>query len=141
VEGFLADVKSEGPEQTNCGAPATARADVDWHSYLVEHPGDANRLSVIAEMTPRTRPAHHWTFAGLHALAGSSTRVRLTGWLLLDPEHFNNVTGYVSPQGVPATNVWRVTIWELHPVTRIEVCQVGHWVDLDGGPAGGACGP
>jgi hypothetical protein len=47
-----------------------------------------------------------------------STRVRLSGWLLLDTEH---------PEEVGRT---RGTIWEIHPVMRIEARRGNRWVDI-----------
>jgi len=38
---------------------------------------------------------------------------------MLDPEHRNMVGKY------------RGTIWEIHPITKIEVFKDGQWVDLD----------
>ena len=43
----------------------------------------------------------------------------VSGWLMLDPEH---------PDQVGKT---RGTIWEIHPVMRMEVEQQGRWVPLD----------
>ena len=46
-------------------------------------------------------------------------RVRISGWMMLDPEH---------PDQVGKT---RGSIWEIHPIMKIEVNQNGSWVDLD----------
>ena len=46
-------------------------------------------------------------------------RVRISGWLMLDPEH---------PDQVGKT---RGTIWEIHPIMQIEVNQNGQWTPLD----------
>jgi len=45
--------------------------------------------------------------------------VRVSGWLLLDQEH---------PDQVGRT---RGTIWEVHPIMRFEVQRGGRWVALD----------
>jgi len=45
--------------------------------------------------------------------------VRISGWLMLDPEHRNHL------------NKYRGTLWEVHPITRIEVQQDSTWVLLD----------
>jgi hypothetical protein len=45
--------------------------------------------------------------------------VRISGWLVYDFEHF----------GVIGTR--RATVWEVHPITVIEVQQNGQWIDLD----------
>ena len=46
-----------------------------------------------------------------------------TGWLMFDPDHPSHL------------GVFRSTLWECHPNTKIEVWQNGAWVDL-GEPAG-----
>ncbi len=38
---------------------------------------------------------------------------------MLDPEHRNHL------------NKYRSTLWEVHPILKIEVSQNGHWVDAD----------
>jgi hypothetical protein len=40
-------------------------------------------------------------------------------YVFYDPDHANHLRRY------------RATMWELHPVTRIEVFRAGAWVDLD----------
>ena len=41
---------------------------------------------------------------------------------MLDPEHRNHLGRY------------RSTLWEIHPITKIEVFTNGKWVDLDQKP-------
>ncbi len=41
-------------------------------------------------------------------------------WLMLDPEHQDMINGGL-----------RSTLWEIHPITKIEVWNNGQWVDLD----------
>jgi hypothetical protein len=38
---------------------------------------------------------------------------------MFDPEHTNHLGKY------------RMTLWEIHPITRIEVFQNGAWIELD----------
>jgi hypothetical protein len=66
----------------------------------------------------------------LQAYAGHASRVRITGWLFLDNDHPTDLDRQ------------RATLWEIHPVTRIEVWRVerskghtrrqGHWVTVAG---------
>jgi len=49
----------------------------------------------------------------------SDRPVRISGWTLLDPEHRNHLNHY------------RSTLWEIHPITKIEVWDGTTWVDLD----------
>ena len=71
-------------------------------------------------MTPGVRAQHrNWTTEVLGRIVKDKLKVRISGWLLLDPEH---------PDQVGKT---RGTIWEIHPVMKFEVEQNGHWVGLD----------
>jgi len=139
LEGFLYKVKVEssspngnGGETTNCHAHLAA--DVDWHMPLTASSGQGENLAVIVETTPRLRQAHpNWTVARLkpwtenvssHANAAFNGQpIRIFGWLMLDPEHQDMIT-----EGL------RSTLWEIHPITRIEVFQNGQWTDLDSLP-------
>jgi hypothetical protein len=120
VEGYFVAAKQEGPEATNChGADASFR---DWHLWLAETPGKDRRRSIVVETTPSIRAQHaEWSLSGIRKLVRDSTRVRVSGWLMLDPEH---------PEQLRKT---RGTLWELHPVMRIEVLREGQWTDLDVG--------
>ena len=56
-------------------------------------------------------------------------RVRVTGFLLLDPVHPNHIRGHcVTDCGTK--HFFRATSWEVHPVTRIEVFRNGSWAEL-----------
>ncbi|HET7036634.1 MAG TPA: hypothetical protein VFI42_13200 [Thermomicrobiaceae bacterium] len=118
LEGYLVRVAAEGAESTNCHS--TAPDEIDFHVWIAAHPGDARTAAVVVEFTPRLRAVHDgWALKTLQQLAREKAPVRITGWLMLDPEH---------PEQVGKT---RGTIWEIHPVTKIEVEQGGRWVDLD----------
>jgi len=120
VEGYFAQARSQGAESTNCHA--TDGANVDWHIWLIDHPGGtADRGgSIVVETTPRVRANHpNWSVSKINNLAQAGTRVRVSGWLMFDPEH---------PDQIGQT---RGTIWEIHPIMRIEVQQNNQWVLLD----------
>jgi hypothetical protein len=122
VEGYLAGAKVEGPESPNChGADSKYR---DWHIWLTGAPGESRSTSIVVETTPRVRAVHPaWRMAQLRRAVRDTARVRISGWLMLDPEH---------PEQVGKT---RGTIWEIHPIMRIEVQQRGGagsgWSSLD----------
>jgi uncharacterized protein YraI len=137
VEGFLYKVKVEsssanatsGGESTNCHAHLAN--DVDWHMPLTANDGEAQSVAIIVETTPRLRQKHpNWTTARLKpwtAHNGNQTnaaynhqKVRISGWLMLDPEHQDMID-----EGL------RSTLWEIHPITKIEVWDGSQWVDLD----------
>ena len=118
VEGYVAGAKVSGPESPNChGADPEMQ---DWHVWLSGSPGPDRTRSVVVETTPRVRARHpEWTVALLRRAGRDSVRVRIGGWLLLDPEH---------PEELGHT---RGTLWEIHPVLRIEVQREGVWVPLE----------
>ena len=110
---------SSNGEATNCHA--TDDPGVDWHITLVKHPTDPKSTGIVVETTPRVRAnGHPWTPVMLtpHVAAGDS--VRFSGWLMYDPEHFAQTTSYDPARPSGGLKV-RATLWEVHPVTRIEV--------------------
>lgn len=48
-------------------------------------------------------------------LSRAKARVRVTGWLLYDHEHLDRA------------GINRISPWEAHPVTRIEIFEAGRW--------------
>jgi hypothetical protein len=118
VEGYLASAKQEGPESPNChGDDAQFR---DFHIWLVKDASDDRSKSIVVEVTPRVRANHpNWRTDVLGQIVKKDQRVRVSGWLMLDPEH---------PDQVGKT---RATIWEIHPIMQIEVNQNGQWTPLD----------
>jgi hypothetical protein len=118
VEGYLARTKEEGTESCNChGADHEFR---DFHVWLVKSPDGDRNGSIVVEVTPRVRFKHPlWTTAALGNIARADQKVRISGWLMLDPEH---------PDQIGKT---RGTIWEIHPIMKIEVEQQGRWTPLD----------
>jgi hypothetical protein len=117
VKGYLLKVKAEGKESCNC--ELGRRADTDVHFAVVSKLPDAETpaavaqsemKSVTAEITPRVRKDNEkWLFKNVNDIEGEY--VRLTGWLMLDTKHL--------PPNPP---VKRATNWEVHPITKIEVC-------------------
>ena len=136
VEGYLFKLKvessspnSKGGESTNCHAHLAN--EVDWHMPLTANVGEGEDVAIIVETTPRVRKQHaQWTTARLKpwtAHIGSQPnasynqqKVRISGWLMLDPEHQDMIN-----------NGLRSTLWEIHPITKIEVWDNGTWVDLN----------
>jgi len=118
AEGYLAQVKEEGPESCNChGADHEFH---DFHIWLTQSAGEDRTRSVVIEANPHGRDQHPaWAAARLREIVRNQQRVRISGWLLLDPEH---------PDQVGKT---RGTIWEIHPITQIAAQQQGRWVTLD----------
>jgi hypothetical protein len=116
--GYIVKIKVEGSESTNCHF--TKPDEVDWHMPLVEAAGNGENTSIVVETTPRLRQLHpNWTTQGLQPWVESDLPVRISGYLLLDPEHRSHLGKY------------RSTLWEIHPITMIEVFKSGNWVNLD----------
>lgn len=115
VSGYLIAVKQEGPEATNCESQAAAWHD--WHLWLVSTEAEAaardKAQAIVIEITPRVRALQQqsWDIHQLAAWAHAGQRVQVSGWLLLDPDH---------PDQVGKS---RGTIWEIHPVMRIGPAQ------------------
>ncbi len=110
VVGWLVGVKEEGPEASNCHGDGHDQHD--FHMYLANEPGAPKAETVVIEITPRQHDAR-WTLAAMRRLVRERTMVRVTGWLMYDQEHEADIGRS------------RGTVWEIHPVTGIEV-QMGN---------------
>ena len=121
AEGYINRIRPQAgnKESTNCDA--TKAADTDWHIAFVENAADDEPGSIVVEVTPRVRQMHPaWTQNNLKPWIHSQLKVRFSGWLLFDPEHKNHLGRF------------RQTLWEIHPITKIEVQRPdGAWIDLD----------
>ena len=114
--GYLLGAHSGSPETCNC--KLSGEPNNDYHLNIVQNDTDPQTASVVVEMTPKTRPGKpNWTLPGLASLPAAAGKthalVRVAGYLLFDSEH---VTGNGGE---------RITIWEIHPITRVEVCASG----------------
>jgi len=104
--------------------------DGDLHLEIVptpRRPGGPDTAYVTGEITPRWRHRGRWTNERLLALFrpntgdttpwdGGPRRVRISGWLLYDFQYDRAPSDWSLSTGAP-----RLTGWEIHPVTRIEV--------------------
>jgi hypothetical protein len=121
VRGYLAGAKEEGKESPNCHEEGHEFRD--FHLWLVAEPNDSRSASIVIEVTPRVRAVHDgWTLARIHSIVRRQLPVEIGGWLMLDPEH---------PDQVGKT---RGTIWEIHPVTMMRVQEHGEWYNGDALP-------
>jgi hypothetical protein len=123
VKAFLSDARASGKETTNCRL--TGQDNNDFHLDLVSFKKAGKETAVTAEITPRLRKAG-WDFEKLDFLGEEKYYIRITGWYLLDSMHISNP-------------IERSTNWEIHPITRLEVCTLTRpkcnqgqgWVDLE----------
>jgi hypothetical protein len=121
IEGYLAGAREQGPESTNCHGADPAM--LDFHLWLVGSPDEDRSASIVVEATPRVRASHaEWGLEVIEDLVQDKDKVRISGWLMLDPEH---------PDQVGRT---RGTLWEIHPIMRIEVNRRGVWATLESEP-------
>lgn len=124
VTGFIRALRPQAgnAEDTNCGKKG--EDNTDWHIALVGDPAMPESEAVVVEPTPRFKINHPgWKPTKLASFVNSGRAgdsVRVTGFLLLDPTHKGHLTRY------------RGTLWEVHPVTEIEVFVLGRgWITLD----------
>ena len=64
-----------------------------------------------------------WTLSALQTLVKQGAQVRITGWRLYDYEHAGQLPGHTK-------NPTRSTLWEIHPITNIEVATADGWAEL-----------
>ena len=94
--------------------------DTDIHLALVSDPEDLEENSVTAEITPRIRANGHgnWSYKNLKELEGEY--VQITGWLMLDTKHIPQA--HPLPDERRNKGLKRITNWEIHPITKLEIC-------------------
>jgi hypothetical protein len=122
VRGFVASVKKSATGES-CNCKATDNANTDTHIALGLN-SSANATAeenlVIVEVTPRTRfeaslNGLDWSHSNLGHLKG--TCVEIEGYLFYDADHKGESRNDAQGEG---TNIWRATLWEVHPITSIE---------------------
>jgi len=129
VEGYLAGCKIEDTGSgESCNCNETTPDKVDYHIWLTKTPpshllGTERRFAIVVEATPRVRLHLNksWTKSALDAVANAKQKVRISGWVFFDPEH---------PEQLPIynhSNSTRGTLWEIHPIMKIEVFDGSHW--------------
>jgi len=121
-------------EAVNCNIPGDPTNDI--HIVLMPIPTEDPNFkdecrSTTAEISPHYRPLS-WTPDNLNKLGRP---VRIQGHLFYDGSHTPCKNGKGSPK--------RISLWEIHPVYSIEVCELngldqcrnstksGDWVPLD----------
>jgi hypothetical protein len=117
VMAYLWRAKREHGESCNCGLDAKGNPGellTDIHMVLTDKPDDPEATSVTAEITPRVRARRPhpvtWTASQISPLKGKF--IRVTGFLMLDTEHLIH------------NPLVRSTNWEVHPITKLEVCTL-----------------
>lgn len=90
-------------------------------AFTADQIAQLQQPSFIVEMTPHFRAAHPelgWTLDAVQRATGH--KIRVTGQLMVDNAHHkrNEDCGIDNA----TNNCWRSTIWEIHPITKFEVC-------------------
>ncbi len=119
VEAYIYHAKLMGKEAPNCGK--TEKEQKDHHIWVIKTPRTKRSQSIVVEFTPRVRARRtNWTTEMLNKIAKKRLPVRIYGWFMLDQEHPDDYR-----------DGSRGTIWEIHPVIKVEVMQRGRWRLLD----------
>lgn len=133
LRAYVLVARQEGPESVNCKTNVPNQAPFhDIHISLVASPDITDECaSVVAEMSPHHRP-DAWTHLNVGKVARAKLPVRVTGQLYFDSSHFPCAGGRPAGAGNPK----RVSLWEVHPVYKFEVCTAGcdgegTWLPLD----------
>lgn len=120
IVGYMNRVKAQhngGGESTNCHFSGDERF-TDIHVALVEDYFDPEKEAIVVEPTPRFYAQHpKWVWSRLKALEHSKDPVRISGWTVFDPSHRGHMGKY------------RKSMWEIHPITKIEVFKNGKWAE------------
>jgi len=120
--GYLLLAKQSGTEAAHCHDRKRRSLEL-WIGKLPEsttaRSKAARASAVIATVTPAGQDAHiRWRLADLRKLARQGAKVRISGWAFYDAEH---------PELLGRT---RVSLWQIQPVTRIEVWRNGAWQEF-----------
>ena len=133
LKAFVLIARQEGPESVNCEKTVPDQPLFhDIHISLVATADVEDECAgVVAEMSPHHRP-DAWTHENVEKVSRAKLPVRVTGHLYFDSSHFPCSNG----QGAGEGNPKRVSLWEVHPIYKFEVCTgncdgAGTWIPLD----------
>ena len=127
IVGYIVDVKPGGKETCNCksGNPLYTDTHIEVSPELEsELTPDKNIRGqvLITEVTPRIRikkleEGIDWNTKVLRKWIGK--KVRIEGWLFKDKIHALE-SDNLDPKNNKGRKNWRTTIWEVHPITKME---------------------
>jgi hypothetical protein len=127
VTGYLVKIKPQSGNQEDTNCKFTGEKNTDWHIAFIGLSDGEEVQSVVIEPTPRWKKRHpKWIRSNLRDYEKDRREpvdsVRITGYLFYDPSHANHLM------------TLRVSMWEIHPITRIEIFRSGAWVNVDALP-------
>jgi len=122
LTGYLLTANKGAVDAANCNDKKRRNFHL-WIGKIPEHYKDlakkARAKAVIVALTPFWQSQHPtWRLHDLEKLAKQGAMVRISGWAFYYPEHSDEL------------GKTRGTLWEVHPVTRIEVWIGGGWREL-----------
>jgi hypothetical protein len=132
LKAFVFIARQEGAESVNCEKNVPDEPLFhDIHISLVASTANDECSGVVAEMSPHHRP-DVWTQENVEKVSNKKLPVRVTGHLYFDSSHFPCSNGQSAGEGNPK----RVSLWEIHPIYKFEVCTAncdgaGTWIALD----------
>jgi hypothetical protein len=135
ADGYLYYAESTGPESSNCYDSGASNVDIHIGigfdakkvTEAKSKPAaktpqflDLQAHSMIVEMTPhyRAQKEPKWSLASLQAAYGK--QVKVVGQLMADNDHHKTADDCALSGAT--SNCWRLSIWEIHPVTAFYVC-------------------
>lgn len=135
--GFVKIARQEGAESVNCGKMFPDKNDTahhDIHISIVQNATDEECSGVVVEMIPHHRPPE-WNQPHVQEVADAHLLVRVTGQQMFDSSHSPCINGVPVPSGA-AHDPARISLWEIHPIYKFEVCPQGDcssggWVPLE----------
>lgn len=118
LRGFISEglePHANTSESVNCRH--TTAANNDFHITIVLNAGEDEFKGIVVEMIPQDRNAG-WTLAKLKDIREQGRRVLVVGALFYDNIHTVNDDPNHPLGGQPK----RVSLWEVHPITKVFVC-------------------
>ena len=120
IVGYVIKIVPGGLEACNCRAAKNAKNKNyrDTHIELVQTSGTkAKSKRLVVEVSPRVRHNKGWTTLTENDPMFYNKWVKVKGWLTYDFLHRGNAKNTANSNGA----IHRATVWEIHPITSIEV--------------------
>ncbi|HXN06764.1 MAG TPA: hypothetical protein VN944_06850 [Nitrospiria bacterium] len=115
LEGFLLDFSQEMEAEVPCKSPAKK----ELRLWVGAGPVQAKSYAVLVELPIHSKDKQDRAKLGrLQVALKRNTKIKISGWVLYNPE---NPDQYGRIRG---------TLWEISPITRIEIWENGKWKEL-----------
>ena len=124
VAGFITVLPSHSKphantsgESVNCNLKSAANND--FHISITDDLAVKEWQGIVVEMVPQGRD-DAWTEAKLKQVQTARRMVRVRGLLFFDNHHKLNDNEHANISNQPK----RMSLWEIHPVTKFDVCTL-----------------